>query len=109
MGKNPAIVLDAFRDIKAAGFWYEYNRDAHTSLVGLRQHAAESRCFESDQGVSFEVALSPVFRPRFEISNHCWLMSIYFRILTMPESGYKPFLIYTFLTSNFATRKLTNK
>ncbi|KAK9238574.1 pyridoxal phosphate-dependent transferase [Lipomyces kononenkoae] len=44
-------VLDAFRDVEAPGFWYGYHSDAHTSLVGLRQHAAESRCFESDQAV----------------------------------------------------------
>ncbi|KAK9243078.1 pyridoxal phosphate-dependent transferase [Lipomyces tetrasporus] len=47
------LVLDAFRDVEAPGFWYGYHRDAHTSLVGLRQHAAESRCFESDQAVEY--------------------------------------------------------
>ncbi|KAK9372103.1 pyridoxal phosphate-dependent transferase [Lipomyces chichibuensis] len=45
------LVLEAFRDVKAPGFWYGYHRDAHTSLVGLRQLAAQSRCFESDQAV----------------------------------------------------------
>ncbi|KAK9344076.1 pyridoxal phosphate-dependent transferase [Lipomyces starkeyi] len=45
------LVLEAFRDVEVPGFWYGYHRDAHTSLVGLRQLAAQSRCFESDQAV----------------------------------------------------------
>ncbi|KAK9364700.1 pyridoxal phosphate-dependent transferase [Lipomyces kononenkoae] len=45
------LVLDAFRDVEPPGFWYGYHGDAHTSLVGLRQHAIESKCFESDQSV----------------------------------------------------------
>ncbi|KAK9491200.1 pyridoxal phosphate-dependent transferase [Lipomyces doorenjongii] len=45
------LVLEAFRDVEDPGFWYGYHRDSHTSLVGLRQLAAQSRCFESDQAV----------------------------------------------------------
>jgi molybdenum cofactor sulfurtransferase len=45
------LVVEAFREIQAPGFWYGYHRDAHTSLVGIRQLAASSRCFESDKDV----------------------------------------------------------
>lgn len=42
------LVADAFRD-HAAGFWYGYHLDSHTSLVGVRELAARgSRCFEND-------------------------------------------------------------
>ena len=41
------LVADAFRDM-GAGFWYGYQRDAHTSLVGVREYASEAKCFESD-------------------------------------------------------------
>ena len=44
------MVMEAFRDHEN-GFWYGYHRDAHTSLVGVREAAAEHRCFESDQEV----------------------------------------------------------
>jgi molybdenum cofactor sulfurtransferase len=44
------VVVDAFRDVEG-GFWYGYHRDAHTSLVGPRELAAETRCFESDTDV----------------------------------------------------------
>ncbi|PLN82670.1 PLP-dependent transferase [Aspergillus taichungensis] len=33
------------------GFWYGYHVDAHTSLVGARELAAHSRCFETDDEV----------------------------------------------------------
>lgn len=33
------------------GFWYGYHVDAHTSLVGTRELAAHSRCFETDDAV----------------------------------------------------------
>ncbi|PLB39844.1 putative molybdenum cofactor sulfurase protein (HxB) [Aspergillus candidus] len=33
------------------GFWYGYHVDAHTSLVGARELAARSRCFETDDEV----------------------------------------------------------
>ena len=42
------LVADAFRDTDESGFWYGYHKDAHTSLVGVCELAAESRCFESD-------------------------------------------------------------
>ncbi|KAI4217649.1 MAG: hypothetical protein LQ351_000245 [Letrouitia transgressa] len=41
------LVLEGFR-IKSEGFWYGYHKDAHTSLVGLREDAPWHHCFESD-------------------------------------------------------------
>lgn len=39
------LVGDAFRELEE-GFDYVYHRDAHTSLVGLRELASQSRCLE---------------------------------------------------------------
>ena len=45
------LVADSFRDFPG-GFWYGYHRDAHTSLVGMREVATRGyRCFESDEEV----------------------------------------------------------
>ncbi|KAF2788697.1 PLP-dependent transferase [Melanomma pulvis-pyrius CBS 109.77] len=44
------LVVEAFRD-QENGFWYGYHRDAHTSLVGVRETAAQHRCFASDADV----------------------------------------------------------
>jgi molybdenum cofactor sulfurtransferase len=44
------LVMDAFRD-QEEGFWYGYHRDAHTSLIGVREAAAAHRCFTSDAEV----------------------------------------------------------
>ncbi|KAF2854521.1 molybdenum cofactor sulfurase protein-like protein [Plenodomus tracheiphilus IPT5] len=45
------LVMDAFRD-REEGFWYGYHRDAHTSLIGVREAATEHQCFASDAEVS---------------------------------------------------------
>jgi molybdenum cofactor sulfurtransferase len=45
------LVMDAFRD-QEEGFWYGYHRDAHTSLIGVREAAIEHRCFASDAEVN---------------------------------------------------------
>ncbi|KAI4663834.1 uncharacterized protein J4E78_004253 [Alternaria triticimaculans] len=45
------LVMDAFRD-HDEGFWYGYHRDAHTSLIGVREAAKEHRCFASDGEVN---------------------------------------------------------
>ncbi|KAK3329605.1 pyridoxal phosphate-dependent transferase [Apodospora peruviana] len=47
------LVADSFRDLaeqtRAGSFWYGYHRDAHTSIVGVRELThGEHRCFESD-------------------------------------------------------------
>ncbi|KAF2034727.1 PLP-dependent transferase [Setomelanomma holmii] len=45
------LVMDAFRD-QEEGFWYGYHRDAHTSLIGVRETAKVHRCFTSDAEVN---------------------------------------------------------
>ncbi len=45
------LVMEGFREHEH-GFWYGYHKDAHTSLVGVREAAkGTSRCFGSDQEV----------------------------------------------------------
>lgn len=44
------LVADALRE-HDEGFWYGYHRDAHTSLVGVRELAEEHHCFEEDKEV----------------------------------------------------------
>ncbi|KAF2866300.1 pyridoxal phosphate-dependent transferase [Massariosphaeria phaeospora] len=44
------LVLEAFSG-HDEGFDYYYHRNAHTSLVGVREHAASSHCFASDAEV----------------------------------------------------------
>ncbi|KAF2098635.1 molybdenum cofactor sulfurase protein-like protein [Rhizodiscina lignyota] len=43
------LVMDAFRD--SGNFWYGYHKDAHTSIVGVREAAAKHTCFETDEDV----------------------------------------------------------
>ncbi|KAI0478531.1 pyridoxal phosphate-dependent transferase [Xylariaceae sp. FL0804] len=54
------LVGEAFRDLAEGGtrdrrgFWYGHHKDAHTSLVGVRElttHRAMAHCFESDAEV----------------------------------------------------------
>lgn len=45
------LVMDAFRDHEN-GFWYGYHRDAHTSLIGVREAAREHHCFAADTDVT---------------------------------------------------------
>lgn len=45
------LVADSFREHKS-GFWYGYHKDAHTSLVGVREVARNHKCFVSDEDVS---------------------------------------------------------
>jgi len=49
------LVMDAFRD-QEEGFWYGYHRDAHTSLIGVREAAVAHRCFTSDAEVNDWIA-----------------------------------------------------
>jgi molybdenum cofactor sulfurtransferase len=44
------LIKEAFGDNRE-GFWYGYHRDSHTSLIGVREAAAEHRCFASDTEV----------------------------------------------------------
>jgi molybdenum cofactor sulfurtransferase len=45
------LVMEAFRD-QEEGYWYGYHRDAHTSLIGVREAATQHRCFTTDAEVS---------------------------------------------------------
>lgn len=45
------LVMEAFRDHED-GYWYGYHRDAHTSLIGVREGAAQHHCFTSDAEVN---------------------------------------------------------
>ncbi|KAH0144169.1 PLP-dependent transferase, partial [Aureobasidium melanogenum] len=44
------LVADALREHES-GFWYGYHKDAHTSLVGVRELAKEHHCFAGDEEV----------------------------------------------------------
>ncbi|GAB7353267.1 hypothetical protein MBLNU459_g3774t1 [Dothideomycetes sp. NU459] len=44
------LIADAFREHEQ-GFWYGYHRDAHTSLVGVRELSRGHQCFGSDEEV----------------------------------------------------------
>lgn len=55
------LVAQAFQD-QDSGFWYGYHKDAHTSLVGVRELAQNGqRCFQSDEEVEswIESKVSP--------------------------------------------------
>ncbi|KAL2065043.1 hypothetical protein VTL71DRAFT_4183 [Oculimacula yallundae] len=41
------LVMEVFRDVET-GFNYGYHRDAHTSLVGVRENARASRCLDDE-------------------------------------------------------------
>lgn len=50
------LVAESFRDLaeksRARNFWYGYHKDAHTSLVGVREYThGQHYCFESDDEV----------------------------------------------------------
>jgi molybdenum cofactor sulfurtransferase len=50
------LVAESFRDLaeksRARRFWYGFHKDAHTSLVGVREHThGQHHCFECDAEV----------------------------------------------------------
>jgi len=45
------MVADCFRE-HTNGFWYGYHKDAHTSLVGVREVARSHKYFDSDEEVN---------------------------------------------------------
>ncbi|KAL8952396.1 MAG: hypothetical protein Q9222_001673 [Ikaeria aurantiellina] len=45
------LVVEGFREYPG-GFWYGYHRDSHTSLIGVRENAAEHHCFQDDEEVT---------------------------------------------------------
>ncbi|KAL5345647.1 hypothetical protein ACLOAV_009401 [Pseudogymnoascus australis] len=54
------LVMDAFRS-RADGFTYAYHSDSHTSLVGVRETAAESFCLGSDDVEAMISGSKPFF------------------------------------------------
>ncbi|KEQ71474.1 PLP-dependent transferase [Aureobasidium namibiae CBS 147.97] len=52
------LVADALREHES-GFWYGYHRDAHTSLVGMRELAEEHLCFREDKEVEDWIEYGP--------------------------------------------------
>ncbi|KAK3995503.1 pyridoxal phosphate-dependent transferase [Cladorrhinum sp. PSN332] len=71
------LVADSFRDLaeqtRSGSFWYGYHRDAHTSLVGVRELTtskrsanlqSQSRCFRDDEEVEAWLSLSDRDRDR---------------------------------------------
>ncbi|KAF1965018.1 PLP-dependent transferase [Bimuria novae-zelandiae CBS 107.79] len=44
------LVMEALRD-QEEGYWYGYHRDAHTSVIGVREAATRHRCFTTDAEV----------------------------------------------------------
>lgn len=48
---------------KRSGFWYGYHADAHTSLVGIREVAAGSKCFQNDEEVEEWLSSRSPLRP----------------------------------------------
>jgi len=64
------LVMDAFRSCEN-GFVYGYHKDSHTSLVGVRETAVASRCF-NDQDVETLISQSlPIIQGRSSNSSTC--------------------------------------
>lgn len=49
------------------GFWYGYHKDAHNSVVGVREHATTSRCFINDDEVEDWIRLGITVHSRDEV------------------------------------------
>lgn len=61
------MVIDCFKDHAAASntpVWYGYHRDAHTSLVGVRELTKMHRCFTSDEEVDLWINSGGLGGPR---------------------------------------------
>ncbi|KAM0723908.1 hypothetical protein Q7P37_000898 [Cladosporium fusiforme] len=61
------MVIDCFRDHASASntpIWYGYHRDAHTSLVGIRESTKLHRCFTSDEEVDIWINSGGLGGPR---------------------------------------------
>ncbi|KAL5398468.1 hypothetical protein PMIN02_001482 [Paraphaeosphaeria minitans] len=57
------LVMEAFRD-QEEGYWYGYHRDAHTSLIGVRETATQHHCFTTDAEVDAWVEEEGTAHPR---------------------------------------------
>lgn len=61
------LVIDCFKDHAATSntpVWYGYHRDAHTSLVGIRESTKLHRCFTSDEEVDIWINSGGLGGPR---------------------------------------------
>lgn len=61
------LVIECFRDNAAASntpVWYGYHKDAHTSLVGVRESTKMHRCFTSDEEVDLWINSGGLGGPR---------------------------------------------
>ena len=61
------LVIDCFRDHAAASntpVWYGYHKDAHTSIVGVRESTKMHRCFTSDEEVDIWINSGGLGGPR---------------------------------------------
>nr|OQO19123.1 hypothetical protein B0A51_15000 [Rachicladosporium sp. CCFEE 5018] len=61
------LVIDCFRDHAAASntpVWYGYHKDAHTSLVGVRESTKMHRCFTTDEEVDIWINSGGLGGPR---------------------------------------------
>ncbi|KXT15792.1 hypothetical protein AC579_6256 [Pseudocercospora musae] len=61
------LVIDCFKDHASASntpVWYGYHRDAHTSLVGVRESTKMHRCFTSDEEVDIWINSGGLGGPR---------------------------------------------
>ncbi|TKA77894.1 Molybdenum cofactor sulfurase [Friedmanniomyces simplex] len=61
------LVIDCFKDHAAASntpVWYGYHKDAHTSLVGIRESTKLHRCFATDEEVDIWINSGGLGGPR---------------------------------------------
>ncbi|KAK4958209.1 hypothetical protein LTR10_004635 [Elasticomyces elasticus] len=61
------LVIDCFKDHAAASntpVWYGYHKDAHTSLVGVRESTKMHRCFATDEEVDIWINSGGLGGPR---------------------------------------------
>ncbi|KAK4549574.1 hypothetical protein LTR36_006571 [Oleoguttula mirabilis] len=61
------MVIDCMKDHAAASntpIWYGYHRDAHTSIVGVRESTKMHRCFTSDEEVDIWINSGGLGGPR---------------------------------------------
>ncbi|EMC99937.1 hypothetical protein BAUCODRAFT_30361 [Baudoinia panamericana UAMH 10762] len=61
------MVIECFRDYAATSntpVWYGYHKDAHTSIVGVRESTKMHRCFTSDEEVDIWINSGGLGGPR---------------------------------------------
>ena len=61
------LVIDCFKDhasVSNTPVWYGYHRDAHTSIVGVREATKMHRCFTTDEEVDLWINSGGLGGPR---------------------------------------------